>query len=83
MRIVELCGTDRRPHACVEIPDVIPPFEFIRFRDRNFAWHEAEGKYVEASIFIAQGAVPTPRAKAAAAGETALSESDFLISREQ
>jgi hypothetical protein len=61
MRTVELHGATRNVCARIEIPDVVPPFEFIRWRDRNFAWRDAEGIYVEATVFVARGEPVTER----------------------
>lgn len=55
MRTVELYGGTRNLCAQVELPDVTPPFEFIQWRGRNFAWRHAESRYVEATVFVARG----------------------------
>lgn len=62
MRMIELYSVTRNVCAVVEVPDVTPPFELIRWRDRNFAWREVEGRYVESTVFIARGEAMTDRA---------------------
>jgi len=45
--------------ARVEVPDVTPRFEFIIWKNRHFAWRQAEERYVETTVFLARGEVVT------------------------